>query len=174
MIASLFSHCYLLLEKSRNLSKPLILLGDCPACAKSPPCFFWKISLLQKNTPLPKAYVACRRALLDIHRTSKGNVAAPRRHRCAMVARRLIPPSYVKPFVKRQKSDAADAEAICEASQRPTMRFVIAVQRWPTSPSLPPRPGEAGGIIIGRPDRPSSIVAPEPESSPVSLRGSVC
>ena len=36
----------------------------------------------------------------------------------------LIPPSYVKPFVKRQKNDAADAEAICEASQRPTMRFV--------------------------------------------------
>ena len=37
---------------------------------------------------------------------------------------RLIPPSYVKPFVKRQKNDAADAEAICEAVQRPTMRFV--------------------------------------------------
>jgi transposase len=37
---------------------------------------------------------------------------------------RLIPPSYVKPFVERQKNDAADAEAICEASQRPTMRFV--------------------------------------------------
>ena len=33
---------------------------------------------------------------------------------------RLIPPAYVKPFVKRQKNDAADAEAICEASQRPT------------------------------------------------------
>ena len=37
---------------------------------------------------------------------------------------RLIPPAYVKPFVKRQKSDAADAEAICEAAHRPTMRFV--------------------------------------------------
>ena len=37
---------------------------------------------------------------------------------------RLIAPSYVKPFVKRQKNDAADAEAICEAAQRPTMRFV--------------------------------------------------
>ena len=37
---------------------------------------------------------------------------------------RLIPPAYVKPFIKRQKSDAADAEAICEAAQRPTMRFV--------------------------------------------------
>ncbi|KEO51145.1 hypothetical protein DT23_18925 [Thioclava indica] len=37
---------------------------------------------------------------------------------------RLIPPAYVKPFVKRQKNDTADAEAICEAAQRPTMRFV--------------------------------------------------
>lgn len=37
---------------------------------------------------------------------------------------RLIPPAYVKPFLKRQKNDARDAEAICEAAQRPTMRFV--------------------------------------------------
>jgi transposase len=37
---------------------------------------------------------------------------------------KLIAPSYVKPFVKRQKNDMADAEAICEAAQRPTMRFV--------------------------------------------------
>src|SRR5512144_955243 len=37
---------------------------------------------------------------------------------------RLIPPAYVKPFVKRQKNDVADAEAICEAAQRPGMRFV--------------------------------------------------
>ena len=37
---------------------------------------------------------------------------------------KLIPPQYVKPFVKRQKNDMADAEAICEAAQRPTMRFV--------------------------------------------------
>jgi transposase len=37
---------------------------------------------------------------------------------------RLIAPIYVKPFVKRQKNDAADAEAICEAAQRPMMRFV--------------------------------------------------
>lgn len=37
---------------------------------------------------------------------------------------RLIAPAYVKPFVKRQKNDAADAEAICEAVMRPTMRFV--------------------------------------------------
>jgi transposase len=37
---------------------------------------------------------------------------------------RLMPPSYVKPYVKRQKNDSADAEAICEAVTRPTMRYV--------------------------------------------------
>ncbi|SHM60636.1 Transposase [Paracoccus solventivorans] len=37
---------------------------------------------------------------------------------------RLIPPIYVKPFVKRQKNDAADAEAVAEAALRPTMRSV--------------------------------------------------
>ena len=37
---------------------------------------------------------------------------------------RLMPASYVKPYVKRGKTDAADAEAICEAVTRPTMRFV--------------------------------------------------
>ena len=37
---------------------------------------------------------------------------------------KLIPPIYVKPFVKRQKNDVADAEAIAEAASRPTMRFV--------------------------------------------------
>ena len=43
---------------------------------------------------------------------------------------RLIPPTYVKPFVKRQKNDMVDAEAICEAAQRPTMRCVPI---WPSS-----------------------------------------
>ncbi len=37
---------------------------------------------------------------------------------------RLIPPIYVKPFVKRQKNDAADAEAIAEAARRPNLQFV--------------------------------------------------
>jgi len=37
---------------------------------------------------------------------------------------RLMPPRYVKPYVKRQKNDAADAEAICEAVTRPNMRYV--------------------------------------------------
>jgi transposase len=37
---------------------------------------------------------------------------------------RLMPPAYVKPYVKRHKNDAIDAEAICEAVTRPNMRFV--------------------------------------------------
>ena len=37
---------------------------------------------------------------------------------------KLMPPAYVTPYVKRGKSDSADAEAICEAVTRPTMRFV--------------------------------------------------
>ena len=37
---------------------------------------------------------------------------------------RLMPPAYVKPYVKRAKTDAVDAEAICEAVTRPTRRFV--------------------------------------------------
>jgi transposase len=37
---------------------------------------------------------------------------------------RLMPPAYVKPYVKRNKNDDRDAEAICEAMSRPTMRFV--------------------------------------------------
>lgn len=39
---------------------------------------------------------------------------------------RMMPPAYVKAYVKRNKTDAADAEAICEAVTRPTMRFVPA------------------------------------------------
>ena len=37
---------------------------------------------------------------------------------------RMMPPAYVKPYIRRQKNDAADAAAICEAVSRPSMRFV--------------------------------------------------
>jgi transposase len=40
---------------------------------------------------------------------------------------RLMPPAYVKPYVKRHKNDAADAEAICEAVTRANMRFVAII-----------------------------------------------
>jgi transposase len=59
-----------------------------------------------------------------------GMEACPTSHHWARELRalghdvRLMPPAYVKPYVKRQKNDAADAEAICEAVSRPSMRFV--------------------------------------------------
>ena len=48
---------------------------------------------------------------------------------------RLMPPSYVKPYVKRNKTDANDAEAICEAVTRPLMRFVP-IKSEDASPAL--------------------------------------
>lgn len=48
----------------------------------------------------------------------------------------LIPPIYVKPFVKRQKNDAADAEAIAEAASRPTMRTVTVKTKEQQSRSM--------------------------------------
>jgi len=52
---------------------------------------------------------------------------------------RLLPPAYVKPYVKRQKNDATDAEAICEAVTRANMRFV------PTK-----TPEQQSGLILHR------------------------
>src|SRR5258708_12015055 len=50
---------------------------------------------------------------------------------------RLIPPAYVKPYVKRQKNDPADAQAICEAVTRANIRFVPTnTPRPPTGPCL--------------------------------------
>src|ERR1700760_3821709 len=46
---------------------------------------------------------------------------------------RLIPPQYVKPFVRRGKNDRNDAEAICEAVSRPTMPSVAVKTRRPVS-----------------------------------------
>jgi transposase len=50
---------------------------------------------------------------------------------------RLMPPAYVKPYVKRQKNDATDAEAICEAVTRPNMRFVPTKTRAAELPDAP-------------------------------------
>src|SRR6201992_2262687 len=52
---------------------------------------------------------------------------------------RRIPPAYVKPYVKRQKNDATDAEAICEAVARANMRFV------PTK-----TPEQQSGLVLHR------------------------
>jgi transposase len=52
---------------------------------------------------------------------------------------RLMPPAYVKPYVKRQKNDATDAEAICEAVTRANMRFVATKT-----------PGQQSGLMLHR------------------------
>ena len=68
--------------------------------------------------------------LAKLPRSLIGMEACGSAHYWARVARRfghevrLMPPAYVKPYVKRNKSDPLDAEAICEAVGRPTMRFV--------------------------------------------------
>ena len=56
---------------------------------------------------------------------------------------RLMPPAYVKPYVKRQKNDMADAEAICEAVTRASMRFV------------PTKTPEQQSCLIASPNPPS-------------------
>src|SRR5260370_21642605 len=69
---------------------------------------------------------------------------------------RLIPPAYVKPFVKRQKNDAADAEAICEAAQRPTMRFVAVKSETAQANAVVFR---ARDLLVRQRTRPSTLFA---------------
>jgi transposase len=60
---------------------------------------------------------------------------------------RRMPPVYVKPYVKRGKNDAADADAICEAVRRPTMRFVCVKSREQQAALSLHR---AGRLLIGQ------------------------
>ena len=60
---------------------------------------------------------------------------------------RLVPPICVRPFVKRQENDAADAEAICEAAQRPTLRFVAVKTATRQADEGGGRAGESHGAI---------------------------
>ena len=90
------------------------------------------------------------------------------RHVASLVARAqafghnaLMPPAYVKPYVKRQKNDAADAEAICEAVTRANMRFVddqdARAAELPDAPSHTPalRP-PVGGRARNQPENGSA------------------
>lgn len=67
---------------------------------------------------------------------------------------RLIPPNYVKPFIKRQKNDAADAEALAEAPSRPSMRFVAVKSdaQQERAMATPWRQGWACPVSRARPD----------------------
>ena len=72
--------------------------------------------------PLLAEQPACCVVAMEACATSHhwGRVAQSHRHEV-----RLVPAAYVKPFVKRQKSDKADAEAIAKAASHPTLRFVV-------------------------------------------------
>ncbi|MCW2302878.1 transposase [Rhodovulum sulfidophilum] len=59
----------------------------------------------------------------------------------------LIPPAHVKPFIKRQKNDAADAEAICEAVHRPNLRFVPVKSEETQGVGLPPSGGPISVLV---------------------------
>jgi len=65
-----------------------------------------------------------------------------------------MPPACVKPYVKRQKNDAADAEAICEAVTRATMRFHASNAFWlprgarPLSAAMHVTEGEATSVYL--------------------------
>ena len=68
-----------------------------------------------------RSFPSCRRAWLASKRVPR-RIIGPAKSRVGR--QRLMPPAYVKAYVKRGKNDAADAAAICEAVTRPSMRFV--------------------------------------------------
>ena len=76
-----------------------------------------------RRTDLPRYFAKLAPCLIGIEACSTAHYWG-RRLRAFGHDVRLIPPQYVKPYVKRNKTDAADAEAICEAVTRPSMRFV--------------------------------------------------
>ena len=104
---------------------------------------------------------------------------------------RLIPPAYAKAYVRRNKTDPADAEAICEAVSRPSMRFVpikseadqamaavhrvrerLIAQRTQTINMLRSQMSEFGKVVAQGPQHVKELVAEliEPESVPEPLR----
>src|SRR6476620_9742568 len=66
---------------------------------------------------------SCRRATVGIEACAASHHWSRQLQALGLTVR-LMPPAYVKPYVKRQKNDASDAEAICEAVTRANMRFV--------------------------------------------------
>jgi transposase len=69
---------------------------------------------------------------------------------------RLMPPSYVKAYLKRSKNDANDAAAICEAVTRPSMRFVpIKTKEQQAGLNAPPDPAIAGASAHDVEQRPA-------------------
>ncbi len=82
---------------------------------------------------------------------------------------RLMPPAHVRPYVKRHKNDAADAEAICEAVTRPNMRFVAT--KSPAIWCLEPIEQMEGNWVRGVP---AGATIPSLASTPAPRNGSRC
>ena len=90
---------------------------------------------------------------------------------------RLMPPQYVKAYVKTNKHDAADAEACCEAVQRPSMRFVpvktVAQQATLMLRAAPRRP-RWSALGARRASRPTSTTRPMPRPAVRRCSGRAC
>jgi transposase len=95
--------------------------------------YFQVHALASEGSPAVKRKLArskMHRFFLQIEASSIGMEACGSEHYWAREFKAmghdvlLMPPSYIKPYVKRGKNDAVDAEAICEAMSRPGMRFV--------------------------------------------------
>ena len=76
-----------------------------------------------RRSEVTRFFVALEPCLIGIEACGSGHHWARELRRFGHDVR-LMPPQYVRPYVKTNKHDAADAEAICEAVQRPNMRFV--------------------------------------------------
>ncbi|MDE1987649.1 MAG: IS110 family transposase [Alphaproteobacteria bacterium] len=76
-----------------------------------------------RRSEVQKFFAGLAPALIGMEACATSHYWARELRRCGHEVR-LMPAQYVKAYVKRQKNDAADAEAICEAVRRPTMRFV--------------------------------------------------
>jgi transposase len=72
---------------------------------------------------LPPFFAGLPRCLVGIETCASANYRA-RELSASGHEVRLMPPQYVRPYLKRSKNDASEAEAICEAVGRPTVRFV--------------------------------------------------
>src|SRR5262245_42278893 len=99
--------------------------NDCPPAVEASPGH----SVFPEASAMPGRHRGVRLISLLVARAPR-----PLGHRV-----RLMPPAYVKPYVKRQKNDMADAEAICEAVTRANMRFV------PTK-----TPEQQSGLVLHR------------------------
>src|ERR1051325_4389428 len=76
-----------------------------------------------RRSELSRFFAALEPCIVGIEACGSGHYWGRELRRFGHDVRRM-PPQYVRPYVKTNKHDAADAEAICEAVQRPSMRFV--------------------------------------------------